>query len=223
MRILAFDTSTQCCSAALWVDGRVLCREMLAGKRHTEFLLPMIQEMLADAGAVLTQLDGIAFGSGPGSFTGLRIACGVAQGIALGADLPVLGISTLEALAQQVGDGNVVTALDARMGEIYYATYIKFADNWQSVNPPILCSPGNAPPILGNNWIACGSGFDVYNEVLLDRYNGCISRVHGEFNPHAREITQLAAPRFLEGLGVDPATISPLYIRNKVALKENER
>lgn len=113
LKILAFDTSTEYCSIALLLDGELLSREVLAERRHSELLLPMLQRVLEETGLTLTQLDGIAFGAGPGSFTGLRIACGVAQGLAFGADLPVTGICTLEALAQEAGDGNMITALDA--------------------------------------------------------------------------------------------------------------
>lgn len=200
-----------------------MSRGIVAGQRHSELLLPMLDEMLAEAGLTLAQLDGIAFGAGPGSFTGLRIACGVAQGLAFGADLPVIGICTLEALAQAVGDGSVVAALDARMGEIYHAAYKKSDDGWQPVCEPTLCLPQYAPQVPGDNWAGCGSGFDLYGETLRSRYHGRISRIDPGIIPHAREMVQLAAPRLAKGLGIDPADAAPLYIRNKVALKESER
>ena len=206
-----------------------MLREIRAGQRHSELVLPMLDEMLAEAGLTLAQLDGIAFGAGPGSFTGLRIACGVAQGLALGANLPVLGIGTLEALAQTqaTGDSKVIAALDARMGEIYHAAYTKSAksaDNgWETVCEPTLCLPQYAPQVPGDNWTGCGSGFDKYDEALGNRYHGQIGRIDAGIYPHAREMAQLAAPRFAKGLGVDPADAAPLYVRNKVALKESER
>ncbi len=123
LKILAFDTSTEYCSVALFLDGAIKSREVLAGQRHSELILPMVRQGLAEGGLALTQLDGIAFGAGPGSFTGLRIACGIAQGLAFGADLPVLGVCTLEALAQEAGGGRVIAALDARMSQIYHAAY----------------------------------------------------------------------------------------------------
>lgn len=223
MKILALDTSTEYCSLALWLDGEILSREVLAGQRHSELILPLLQEMLAEAGLMLAQLDGIAFGAGPGSFTGLRIACGVAQGLAFGADLPLVGICTLEALAQQTGDGSVIAALDARMGEIYHAAYTKSADGWQAASEPSLCLPQQAPLLPGNNWTGCGSGFAKYDAALRSRYHGCVGRIAGNLSPRAREMAQLAAPGFATGLGVDPADAAPLYIRNKVALKESER
>lgn len=223
MKILALDTSTEYCSLALWLDGEILSRQVLAGQRHSELILPLLQEMLAEAGLTLTQLDGIAFGAGPGSFTGLRIACGVAQGLAFGANLPVVGICTLEALAQQTGDGSVIAALDARIGEIYHAAYTKTVDGWRTVSEPALCLPQQAPLLSGNDWTGCGSGFAIYDEALRSRYYGCVSHIVGNLSPHAREVAQLAAPRLAMGLSIDPADAAPLYIRNKVALKESER
>ncbi len=223
MKILALDTSTEYCSLALWLDGEILGRQVLAGQRHSELILPLLQEMLAEAGLTLTQLDGIAFGAGPGSFTGLRIACGVAQGLAFSANLPVVGICTLEALAQQTGDGSVIAALDARIGEIYHAAYTKTVNGWRTVSEPALCLPQQAPLLPGDDWTGCGSGFAIYDEALRSRYHGCVSHIAGNLSPHAREVAQLAAPRFAMGLGIDPADAAPLYIRNKVALKESER
>lgn len=223
LKILAFDTSSKYCSAALWMDGEILSRRVLAEQRHSEFLLPMLQELLVQAGLELVQLDGIAFGAGPGSFTGLRIACGVAQGLAFGANLPVIGVSTLEALAQQSGNNKVITAIDAHMGEIYHAAYVKSADDWKSASIPTLCLPQHAPLIPGDNWVGCGSGFATYNDELRSHYGSCISHFESDFVPHAREIAQLAEHGFTNGLGVDPVNAAPIYIRNKIALKESER
>lgn len=206
-----------------------MVRETLAGQRHSELVLPMLDELLGAAGLTLTQLDGIAFGAGPGSFTGLRIACGVAQGLALGANLPVLGIGTLEALVQTqttTKGSKVIAALDARMGEIYHAAYAHpahYTEGWKTVCAPTLCLPQHAPQLPGDGWVACGSGFDKYGEVLGERYQGQIDYMKAGVYPHAREMAQLAAPRFAKGLGIDPANAAPLYIRNKVALKESER
>lgn len=223
LKILALDTSTEYCSIALLLDGEVLSREVLAERRHSELILPMLQRVLEETGLTLAQLDGIAFGAGPGSFTGLRIACGVTQGLAFGAELPVMGICTLEALAQEAGDGNVITALDARMNEIYHAVYTKSAEGWRTVSEPTLCFPQHAPLVPGCDWTGCGSGFSMYDKALLTRYDGSVSHFIGGLRPRARAIVQLAAPRFAKGLGIDPADAVPLYIRNKVALKERER
>ncbi len=223
LKIIAFDTSSEYCSIALGIDGEFLSREVFAGQRHSELLLPMLQELLTQAGLTLVQLDGIAFGAGPGSFTGLRIACGVAQGLAFGSNLPVIGISTLEALAQRASNNSVITAIDANMGEIYHAAYVKSADDWQTVSIPTLCLPQRAPLVPGDNWVGCGSGFGKYGEVLRSHYGSCITRIESDLKPHAREMTLLAEKGFAKGLGVDPADAVPIYIRNKVALKESER
>ncbi|MEO7559503.1 MAG: tRNA (adenosine(37)-N6)-threonylcarbamoyltransferase complex dimerization subunit type 1 TsaB [Nitrosospira sp.] len=223
MKILALDTSTEYCSIAVLLDGEILSREILAEQRHSELILPMLRQLLGETGLTLAQLDGIAFGAGPGSFTGLRIACGVAQGLAFGADLPVTGICTLEALAEAAGGNNVIAALDARMSEIYHAAYTKTASGWQPVSEPTLCLPQQAPLLPGRGWLGCGSGFSMYGEVLRTRYDGCINHIIGDLRPHARDMAQLAEPRFAKGLGIDPADAAPLYVRNKVALKEKER
>ena len=224
MKILAVDTSTEYCSLALWLEGSVLSKEVLAGQKHTELLLPMLQEMLAESEMALTQLDGFAFGAGPGSFTGLRIACGIVQGLAFATDLPVIGISTLEALAQRIGASHVMTALDARMGEIYYAAYKQTVEGWSIVQAPILCFPEQIPQVPDEGcWVGCGSGFDLHKETLSQLYSNCLSRIELGCYPHAQEMAQLAMPKLLKGLGVAAEDAVPVYIRNKVALKESER
>jgi tRNA threonylcarbamoyladenosine biosynthesis protein TsaB len=121
MNILALETSTEYCSVALWQDGAIVERCDLAVQKHSEMLIAMLDALLKDAGVRIQDMDGIAFGKGPGSFTGVRIACGAAQGLAFGASLPVAGVCTLEALAEASGKEKVIAALDARMGEIYHA------------------------------------------------------------------------------------------------------
>lgn len=224
MKILALETSTEFCSVALYLNGRTFNKEVLAGRRHSEILLSMIQEILSETELTLQQIDGIAFGAGPGSFTGLRIACGVAQGLAYAANLPVVGISTLEAVAQKIGEQKIIVALDARMGEIYHAAYQKLTSHdWKIISPPALCLPHHAPLLSGNGWHGCGSGFDVYHEELSTLYSKNIQQIHHGFHPQAGEIAQLALPKFSDGSNTDPTHAIPVYIRNKVALKENER
>lgn len=224
MKILALETSTEFCSVALNLDGEVSGQETLAGRNHSEMILSMVQEMLAEAGLALQQIDGIAFGAGPGSFTGLRIACGVAQGLAFAANLPVAAISTLEAVAQQIDQRKVIVALDARMSEIYHAAFRKLTDqSWEIISAPVLCSPQHAPLVAGTEWHGCGSGFDVYHDVLTMQYRANIQQICSRLHPRAHEIAQLALPEFRDGAYTDPALAAPLYIRNKVALKESER
>ncbi|MES2365193.1 MAG: tRNA (adenosine(37)-N6)-threonylcarbamoyltransferase complex dimerization subunit type 1 TsaB [Pseudomonadota bacterium] len=223
MRILAFDTSTEYCSVALLQDGVFSVREIHAGQTHSQILLPMCQEVLAEAQISLAQLDGIAFGAGPGSFTGLRIACAVAQGLAFGADVPVLGIGTLLALAEASGAERVIACLDARMGEVYHAVYQREGSDWISASEPQLCAPPLVPMPEGAGWMGCGSGFRAYAEPLQARYGAVLSGVRPELYPHARDIARLAAPRIAAGQGVDAELAVPLYIRDKVALKISER
>jgi tRNA threonylcarbamoyladenosine biosynthesis protein TsaB len=223
LNILALETSSEYCSVALLAGGEMLAREALALQRHSELVLPMVDEVLAEAGLALRDLDGIAFGAGPGGFTGLRIACGVAQGLAFGAELPVVGVCTLEALAEQAGAERVIAALDARMGEIYHAAYERAGGGWRALREPSLCQPVDAPQVPEAGWTGCGSGFDAHGAILRERYDGRLARVLPGLHPRAEEMARLAAPRFAAGQGADPAEAYPLYIRNKVALKSHER
>ena len=221
MRILALDTSTEYLSLALQLDGETLSRDLRAGQQHSELILPMTQELLAEADIALTELDCVAFGQGPGSFTGLRIGCGVAQGLAFGADLPVAPISTLLALAQGSGHDAVVCCLDARMGEVYDAVYRREGQQWQTVCDAGLYSPQDVPDVEGGHWSGVGSGFNAYHEQLSGRYAGRLQQIDGTLFPHARDIAALAAAN--DGAWVAAEQAAPLYIRDKVALKTSER
>jgi tRNA threonylcarbamoyladenosine biosynthesis protein TsaB len=223
MRILALETSTEYCSVALWRDGSSVSRCELAGQKHSQILIGMVDGLLHEAGVTLGQLDGIAFGAGPGSFTGVRIACGAAQGLALGADLPVAGISTLLALAQAAGGGQVIAALDARMGEIYHAAYRKQGGGWLEVCGPCACLPQAAPAVEGAGWLGAGSGFRMYEAALGNRYAGQLAGTDGLAIPQASAIAALAAVNFAAGQGVDAALAAPVYLRDKVALTTRER
>lgn len=223
MQILAIETSTEYCSVALHHDGEVIERFELVGQKHSELLIDMLAALLRDAKVKLAQLDGIAYGAGPGSFTGVRIACGVTQGLALGADLPVLGICTLQALAQAANHPRVIAALDARMGEIYHAAYEQQHGVWTTVSAPCLCKAEDAPMVVGADWFGVGSGFAAYGEALQQRYSGQLQGADGTAVPHAAAIAALAAAGFSQGLGVDAALAQPLYLRDKVALKTVER
>ena len=223
MKLLALDTSTEYLSLCLWQDGAELSRDLLAGQTHSQRVLPMVGEMLAEAGLSLKQLDGIAFGAGPGSFTGLRIGCGVAQGLAFGADLPVVGVSTLFALAQQAESQRVITCLDARMGEVYHAAYERIGTEWRTVCEPGLYKPEGVPAVEGEGWFGIGSGWAAYGETLNTCYAGQVTGINKDAFPHARDIAALAAVEFAAGKGVPAAEAAPIYIRNKVALTMAER
>ena len=226
MQILAIDTSTEFLSLALWLDGRVLSRDIHAGQTHSQQILPMLRELLDEAQVELKALDGITFGAGPGSFTGLRIACGVAQGLAFGANLPVVAVSTLQALAQQSGADKVIACLDARMGEIYHAAYEKKNNEWIEVSTPALFKPEEAPKLNGNDWVGVGTGWLVYPDVLQAVYGEQLREMpkpdHNS-HPTAISIAELALPTFEAGLARPAHEAAPIYIRNKVALKMSER
>jgi len=223
MRVLALETSTEYCSVALWQDGAVTEHCELVGQKHSERLIAMLDDLLQAAGYKLQAMDGIAFGMGPGSFTGVRIACGVTQGLAFGAGLPVAGICTLQALAEASGKEKVIAALDARMGEIYHAAYEKRDGVWVAVSEPRLCKPEDAPQVLGKEWFGAGSGFAMHGEILSERYAGQLHGADGAAVPQAAAIAALGAAQFAQGRGKDAAEALPLYLRDKVALKTAER
>ena len=220
-KILALDCSTEYCSVALQFGNVVSAKDERAGQRHSEILLPMIDVVLAQASTSLKNLDAIAFGAGPGSFTGLRIACGVSQGLAFGAGLPVIAIPTLLALAQTMKDDRVLTVLDARMGEIYLAAYERIASEWRLTIAPCLCKPKTAPMLPDGTWAGVGSGFATYDDALALRYGKQLGSVDSKGYPHATQIAQLAAERMSEAVYAEKAL--PLYIRDKVAFTESER
>ena len=223
MNILALDTSTEHCSVALWQDGAVHERAARAGQAHSEMLIGMADAVLAEGGLRLSMLDGIAYGQGPGSFTGLRIACAVAQGLAFPGDIPLSGIGTLHAMALACGAARVVCCLDARMQEIYHAAYVRQGDTYIEVSAPRVCAPAAAPQLPGDGWAGCGSGFAAYRDVLRLRHGAALVSIEDGVYPHARDIARLAAPLFAAGRGVRAEDAVPLYIRDKVALKTTER
>lgn len=223
MNILALDTSTEHCSVALWRDGAVYERAVRAGQGHSEILIGMADDVLAEGGLPLAMLDGIAYGAGPGSFTGLRIACAVAQGLAFPGDIPLAGIGTLHAMAVASGAARVLCCLDARMQEIYHAAYVLEGGVYAELSAPRACAPESAPELAGGEWTGCGSGFAAYHDALRRRYGAALIRIDDAVYPHARDIARLAAPVFAAGRGIRAEEAAPLYIRDKVALKTAER
>jgi tRNA threonylcarbamoyladenosine biosynthesis protein TsaB len=223
MNVLGIETATEWLSLAVSVDGVVHERSLRAGHRHAELVLPEIDGLLARAGIGVGDLHGIAFGAGPGSFTGLRIACGVAQGIAVARRLPVLGVGTLAAIAASTDARRVVACLDARMHEVYHAAYEQRQHGLHEVIPPGLHRPGEVPLPEGDGWVGCGAGFTVYRAPLTARYGARLTAVLPEVFPSATAIVRLAAPRFAAGEGDEPGAAAPLYLRDRVALKTRER
>jgi tRNA threonylcarbamoyladenosine biosynthesis protein TsaB len=222
MRVLAFDTSTQWLTVAC-VDGtRWVERAELAGQAHSRRLIPLVDEVLEEAQVALGDLDALAFGAGPGSFTGVRIACGVAQGLALGADVRVVPVSTLEALAESAWLRHrwprVVACLDARMREVYLAAYRRDGDRWIVEREPAVLRPDDIAALPPGN--GAGDGFAAYPE-LAPRLG--LASADAEVLPSARAIATLALPRVAAGETVAAAEALPFYVRHRVALTTAER
>lgn len=223
MNLLAFDTSTEFLSIAIARGEELFSFDTLAGQSHSQLILPEIQKLLTSANMQLTDLNGLVFGAGPGSFTGVRIAAGVAQGLAFGANLQVTGVCTLMALAQASGADKVIACLDARMGEVYHAAYVRENGVWQTVCEPGLYKPDAVPAIAGTDWVAAGSGWQTYAEILAVKYDAQLTRVLPQLLPQAHAMIELAQPIFASGQALNAADAMPIYIRNRVALKTAER
>jgi tRNA threonylcarbamoyladenosine biosynthesis protein TsaB len=227
--ILAIETSSELASCALLNSAAgagtpVLTRETSGVRTHSQSILPMVQALLRDAGLLLADCDAIAFGAGPGSFTGVRTACGVAQGLAFGARKPVLPLVTLEAMAEacraRTGATEVLAVLDARMGEVYWAQY-RWTGEWQVVRAPALCAPGDVAPEPVAGLAACGNGFAAYPDAFAGA--AFAAGAHGDILPHAREFAVLGVAALAAGRAVPADEAQPLYLRNKVAYTSAER
>lgn len=223
MNLVALETSTEYCSLAILRGGQSFESRFHAGQRHSELALPALRGLLQQAELDLQDIDGVAYGSGPGSFTGLRIACGIAQGLALARNLPTAGIGTLLALAEECGADKVIACLDARMGEVYHAVYCRSGGIWSEMHAPALYKPEGVPRVEGRDWVGCGSGFRAHGAALAHCYAGAVSRTEPGAVPNAAAMLRLARPVFAAGQGVDAAAALPLYVRDKVALKASER
>ncbi|MDP9014999.1 MAG: tRNA (adenosine(37)-N6)-threonylcarbamoyltransferase complex dimerization subunit type 1 TsaB [Pseudomonadota bacterium] len=234
MKVLALDTATEACSVALLTDGGVIgvCKEV--GRGHAEQILGMVDAVLGEAGLVLGMLDGIAASVGPGAFTGVRISVSVAQGLAFGAELPVVAVTTLEALAlqalrgatEQLARGAVhqaMACLDARMGEVYWGCFAGDAARGVIARGPMAVGPAASVRVpLAGPFSGIGRGFGAYPS--LHELPG-VYLLAGACNalPDARDMARLGAIRLAAGEGVDPADLAPVYLRDKVALTEAER
>jgi len=227
--ILAIETSSELASCALFNSGaasaQVLVRETSGVRTHSQSVLPMVQELLREAGVKLADCDAIAFGAGPGSFTGVRTACGVAQGLAFGAGLPVLPMVTLAAMAEacreRTGATEVLAVLDARMGEVYWAQYRHRDGGWIEVVAPGLCAPQDLAPQRVDGLAACGNGFAAYPEAFAGKEFAMNAIV--DMLPHARELAVLGVAALAAGLAVPAEQAQPIYLRNKVAFTSAER
>lgn len=228
MNLLAIESSTEQLSVALLCDGEVRAREANEPRRHGALILPLVDDLLATAGLVRSQLDAIAFGRGPGAFTGVRLACSVAQGLGFGLDRPVIGISTLQALAaaslQHGAVTPVLALLDARMGELYVGRYALHDAQIQLQSEEELVTPG-ALELPGDDvWSVLGSGWWAHRTALYERFGLRLTELaHAPHVPHAREIALLALQHYRAGQRTSAFEAMPVYLRDKVAQTRAER
>ena len=226
MRILAIDTATEACSAALLNDGALSAHFEICPREHTQRILPLVQEVLNESGASLTGLDALAFGRGPGSFTGVRIGIGIAQGLALGAELPMIGVSTLATMAQgawrKTGATRVLAAIDARMGEVYWAEYQRDEQGvWHGEESEAVLKPEAVRERLQQlegEWATVGTGWQAWPDMAT----GCgLTLADGEIElPDAQDMLPLACHLFTVGKTVAVEHAEPVYLRNEVAWKK---
>jgi len=226
--ILALDTSTDACSAALLLDGRILQRFKVEPRRHTHLLLPMVEELLVEAQISLKALDAIAFGRGPGSFAGIRIATGAAQGLALAADLPVVPVSTLEAMAfaadESAGD-YLLTALDARMDEVYWCAWQRKGQALHLLVEEQVSAPADMQlpaAVSGNVFAALGSGW-CYRGRMPATLTAVINGYTTDVYPQAEAMARLAAAAVARGEVMTPDDAQPVYLRDQVAWKKKDQ
>ncbi|QAV24777.1 tRNA (adenosine(37)-N6)-threonylcarbamoyltransferase complex dimerization subunit type 1 TsaB [Proteus hauseri] len=226
LRILAIDTATESCSVAVWNEGVVASRFEISPREHTQKILPMVKSALEEAGLTLQNLDALAFGQGPGSFTGVRIGIGVAQGIALGAELPMIGVSSLATMAEGVfrttGKKQVLVAIDARMGEIYCAQYHRNEEGkWQGEETEAVMKPEQfleSVAHIEGEWAIAGTGWQAYPEMQKTLSQHIIET---EITlPAAQDMLPLAVYRWQEGKATKVEDAEPVYLRNEVTWKK---
>lgn len=219
MKLLAIDTATEACSVAVMVSDDTFCRFEICPQQHSQRLLPMVDEVLTQAQVNVGDLDGLIYGRGPGSFTGVRIATGMIQGLALGTGLPVAGVSTLAAMAQQVMDETgadmVVSAIDARMGEVYFAQYQNQKGIAVEVDEECVCAPEIAAQRLPATFVPAGTGWSAY-PVLSAAITGHASVLY----PSAEAMLKLGHQKFQQGEVTSADNIHPVYLRDKVTWKK---
>lgn len=232
-KILAIDTATEACSAALLVDGESTTQYTVAPREHSRLILKMVDQLLSEAAVSVADLDAVAFGRGPGSFMGLRIAAGVAQGIAFAHELPVIPVSTLQAIAQQAyeatAETTVLAAIDARMDEAYWCPYRLMDGRWQALSQEQVISPDKVslPAALKQSSASCiaaGTGWGTYGERLRTALDstapGCQpTTTLADCLPSAQAMVTLAVTELAAGNAVSAAEAVPVYLRNDVAKK----
>ena len=216
MKILAIETATEACSAALAIDDTLIERFEIAPRRHTQLILSMIEAIMNEADIKVSDLDAIAFGQGPGAFTGVRIAMGVIQGLAFAHDTPVIPVSTLAALAQHVAKDHdcVAAAIDARMQEIYWGLFKKNDSGiMEAVSEEVVCAANDVKLISDEIWFGAGSGWDTYSDELSSKFDSNLSGSDGKLFPSAIDVLALAKPVYLENKMISVEQASPVYLK----------
>jgi tRNA threonylcarbamoyladenosine biosynthesis protein TsaB len=225
MNLLAIETATESCSAALLAGERVFARSELAPRRHAELLLPMCESLLAQAGLRQCELDAIAVGRGPGAFTGVRLAIAAAQGIALALDIAVVPVSSLAALAMQApaNGAAILAVIDARMGEVYAGTFRRAGDGIEPLAEEWVGPPDRLALPPADRWNIIGSGWAAYRGALAERLPAAPVWAEGTHYPQAIDVARIALPLARAGCGVAPEAALPVYLRDKVALTLDEQ
>lgn len=228
MKLLAFETATEACSVALYLDGEILERHEIAPRLHAEYALPWAEELLAQAGIKRSQLDLIAISRGPGAFTGVRLAIALGQGIALALGKPMIGVSTLMAIAASLkGEPQkerILAAIDARMGEVYVGAFKRNGDELIAISAEAVCPPDKfVLPDAQGDWHAVGTGFSAVNNALQSHLESQLVSVDASVLPHAADVARLAVAAYARGEAMTPERVEPAYLRNNVALTLEEQ
>ena len=248
MKLLAFETATEACSVALYLDGEIIERYEIAPRLHAEYALPWAEELLSQAGVKRSQLDAIAISRGPGAFTGVRLAIAIAQGIALALDKRVVAVSTLQVIAASSlslrmqgrdGDGvcglegnpetptsqtdvrkqRILAAIDARMGEVYVGAFERRGDDLIAISTEIVCAPQAVTlPDNEGDWHGAGTGFSAVEGALAAHLGTQLASIDASALPHAADVARLAVAGYARGEALAPERIEPAYLRNNVAL-----
>ncbi|PCJ31038.1 MAG: tRNA (adenosine(37)-N6)-threonylcarbamoyltransferase complex dimerization subunit type 1 TsaB [Gammaproteobacteria bacterium] len=227
MNILALDTCTEYCSTALIFQGQVYKKSEITSRGHSDLILGMMDDVFKQAGASISDVDALAFGRGPGSFTGVRVGVGVTQGIAFAREIPVIPISSLAAVAQHAADElnveYIAVAMDARMGEVYAAHFQCIEGIVRLLDDEQVCPPEKFKPVSKQSWVGVGTGWNVYNDILSQNFTDNLSSVHADYFPHSTSILKLATIEAEAGRLLPAEQAMPVYLRNNVAKKKAQQ
>jgi len=227
MKILAIETATDACSAALLIDGQVHVAFELAPRKHTQLILSQIEQVLAEGEIATQDLDAIAFGRGPGAFTGLRIAAGVTQGMSLAGDIPAIAVSSLAAMAQQAyqqhQEDKLYVALDARMNQVYWGEYQIQDELAVLQGEEVVITPEELPSTQSDGFVGIGSGWQAYPQTLQNQVQAETNATLQNIYPSAEHVALLAVPQYQAGILLSPEQVQPVYLRNKIAQTLKER